>query len=450
MYALASWRGGLSTILSSPNLNLSRDLLKRLLKAAITMGNLKSIEVLLNYEVPITRETWDDITYCFLKFESHDRQAAFLLTKIYRHIASHLYQDHNAGSDDQINTRGFESVNITEKTSSLYHNTYLTLLSAESAWQAGHRGVESIGFISNSWWRQEDRIGTTFWAQAISWMSGPMFNSEFLATFRWLMGHGADPFWVHPIHLTTPAHMFVRNIPFNADFNSDHREDILMLLSSQFSDNCQCYCSQDGCSVIGCAISSQFGKHCYDFSITGLRKYQAYLFRLVNNNHNDSWIASAILRVLTFDNLSLTHTCCYRIYEELLDHFTRTTPEEAEEIHDLERDDIELLDRVVAELEEKWAGYKKPFVTFMNRVWRPRMRKMRLEQQVDQASYEAELVRIGVKLKEPNEKTNLEIDSDEESDASWPDDYEDSDSEGWYTTDEEDADEVEDHGEGSS
>lgn len=78
------------------------------------------------------------------------------------------------------------------------------------------------------------------------------------------------------------------------------------------------------------------------------------------------------------------------------------------------------------------------------------MRKMRLERQVDQTSYEAELVRIGVKLKEPNEKTNLEIDSDEESDASWPDDYEDSDSEGWYTTDEEDADEVEDHGEGSS
>lgn len=137
------------------------------------------------------------------------------------------------------------------------------------------------------------------------------------------------------------------------------------------------------------------------------------------------------------------------MHDELLRQFTRPTPEEAEEIHDLERDDIEVLERVVAELEGKWTRYKKPFVTFINRVWRPRMRKIRRDPEVDKATYEAKLVRMGVKLKEPDEKTDSAIDSDGESDASWPDDYEDADSDGWYTTDE-DTDEIENQGVGSS
>ncbi|KAJ5060799.1 hypothetical protein J3E74DRAFT_214832 [Bipolaris maydis] len=158
-------------------------------------------------------------------------------------------------------------------------------------------------------------------------------------------------------------------------------------------------------------------------------------------------MASAILRVLTFESLSLTHTCCYRILDEIWGDFTRPTPEEAEEIHDFERDDIEVLEKIVTELEGKWVEYKKPFVTFMNRVWRPRMRKMHRDREVDKATYRAELVQAGIELAESNGET----DSDGESDASWPDDYEDTGSEGWYTTDEEDgADEVEDDGEGSS
>lgn len=226
--ALASWPGGLTMMLSNPNVSLSQDLLEMLLEAAITMRNIKSIEVLLNYEVPITRKTWDDITRRFFEFESHDKQTNFSLTKIYHHIASHLYEDHNAGSDDQISTRSFESVNITDKTSSLYHNICLTLLSAESAWQAGHRGVESIA-LSNLWFPRETRISTSLWVQALSWISCRRARSEFIAIFRWLMRHGADPFWVHPIHLTTPAHLLARHSLAGGILNSEYREDISVL-----------------------------------------------------------------------------------------------------------------------------------------------------------------------------------------------------------------------------
>jgi hypothetical protein len=158
-------------------------------------------------------------------------------------------------------------------------------------------------------------------------------------------------------------------------------------------------------------------------------------------------MSSAILRLITFEELSLNHTCCYRVEEEIDDRFYRPTPEEAEVIYNLEHEDIELLGNLTTEFELKWATYTKPFVTFMNRVWRPRMRAIRAERQVGKDVYEAELQRIGVTLKDKDREeavdnstryTGLKPESDFDSDEDWPDDYE-SEGDGWYTTDEEDG-----------
>jgi hypothetical protein len=142
-------------------------------------------------------------------------------------------------------------------------------------------------------------------------------------------------------------------------------------------------------------------------------------------------MSSAILRVLTFDALSLTHTCCYRVGEEIHDWFQRPTPEEAKVIYELERDDIELPENLTVEFELKWATYTKPFVTFMNRVWKPRMRAVRTERRVEKDIYEVELQRIGVTLKQAGKEEAEDRDSesgseselDSESDSDWPDDY---------------------------
>jgi hypothetical protein len=166
-------------------------------------------------------------------------------------------------------------------------------------------------------------------------------------------------------------------------------------------------------------------------------------------------MSSAILRILTFEKLSLMHTCCYRIRDECRGIFTRPSPEEAQIIHDLERDDIHVLDRLVADFEDKWATYTKRFVTFMNRVWRPRMQVVLREREIDYETYEAELIRMGVTLKESDEDrednsdsesdSDSDSDSDSHSDMDWPDDYE-SEGDGWYTTDEEDVEEDDEDG----
>ncbi|EAT87560.1 hypothetical protein SNOG_05169 [Parastagonospora nodorum SN15] len=139
--------------------------------------------------------------------------------------------------------------------------------------------------------------------------------------------------------------------------------------------------------------------------------------------------------------------------KEIRDKSYRPTSEEAQVIYDLEREDIELLENLTTDFELKWATYTKPFVTFMNRVWKPRMRAVRAERRVEKDIYEAELQRIGVRLKQAGEEEADDRDSesgseselDSESDSDWPDDYE-SEGDGWYTTDEEDGGVVEDDG----
>jgi hypothetical protein len=305
----------------------------------------------------------------------------------------------------------------------LYHTSDLSLLSAESAWKADFRDLSSI------------RHGIPpLWIIMGSWISD-------WSVIKWLVDHGADTTWIHPTLLTTPGHKMARCRAPEIEKVSAY----MSLVVSEQRDKCTCYCSLKGCFMIGCAVSqmnktdspSRRGQDdCF-------RKTQSRLFALVDDNRASTWMSSAILRVLTFEKLSLTHTCCYRIYDECWGDFTRPTPEESQIIHDLERDDILILDRLVADFEDEWAAYTKRFVTFMNRVWRPRMQVVLQKRETDRETYQAELIGMGVTLKKSVE--DQEKDADSDSDVDWPDDYE-SEGDGWYTTDEEDVEEDDEDG----
>ncbi|KAF2027801.1 hypothetical protein EK21DRAFT_114437 [Setomelanomma holmii] len=177
---------------------------------------------------------------------------------------------------------------------------------------------------------------------------------------------------------------------------------------------------------------------------------------MVERDQDSALMVSAILRVLTFEKLHLSHTCCYRIFEEIDPYtdFDRPSPDEAKVIHELERAEIELLATLVEEFQTKWASYKKPFATFIKGVWRPRMREIRTGREMNKDLYETELVRMGVTLIEPgrwhkNEHgyhgnsddsgTSSETGSENESSS-------DGEQDGWYTTDEEEEEEEEENG----
>jgi hypothetical protein len=145
---------------------------------------------------------------------------------------------------------------------------------------------------------------------------------------------------------------------------------------------------------------------------------------------------------MTFEKLSLTHTCCYRVWEEVRGWFDRPTPEEAKSIYEIEHNEIKLLDDLVAEFERSWTTYTKPFAKFMKKVWKPRMRDVLQEQQVDKEVYQAELRRMGVVIDKPKKRdgsdSESESDASEESEESIEsEESTESEGSGWYTTDDE-------------
>lgn len=418
--SLASWPTGLRIFTSTGSIREEQWLMDDIWHIAVQMEVMDSMEIMLPFANDVSMEDW----YCANRSVRIDMDEAIIedlerWSEFLESLARRLLPYKNAASRvEMLEIEDFRGEN------SVYHTWSLDLVGAKSAWRAGHRSLNSVKFDPSERFL-EDRCGTPLWFVSITL---GLDN----ALVEWLMDHGADPFWTHPIFMTTPAHNLCRH---DDALRSDAIRSLLLV---ERPDHCSCHCSQGGCLAIGRAIL----QHRLDYFYTP--RVALLWFALVDGHRKSTWMSSAILRAITFKELSLTHTCCYRVLDEVHGKFSRPTPEEAEVIHDHERKDIERLDELVAKFEVQWAAYTKPFVTFMNREWRPRMRAVRQERQMDKQSYEAELFRIGVTLKAPvcdsTSQSGRESESDSESEPEWPDDYEsdgDNDSEGWYTTDEE-------------
>jgi hypothetical protein len=432
--SLVCWPIGIRTLISNGLINSSSTLVNVLWDKAMRMQIHESLKTLLPLKVYVSPEEW---------ILANENCRKITIQTIMHTLALRFVTPITLDSPCQNLGDGAAKTRIPTP----YHCGILSIWGAEGAWKAGFRDLNSAG---PTLYR---RHGTPLWLAARGVGNIP----DGLPHIKWLLDHGAGPFWIHPEFLTTPAHVIARGACAAASRNHtlgplDHFQHFL---TTKLCDKCTCYCSQEGCYIIGCAISMYNQSYLLvsrrDFqpclyrlvdkdsnAVWHRRTIQPYIFSLVEEDSGAVWMSSAILRVLTFEKLSLTHTCCHHILYETEGFFARPKPEEAQDIYDLERDDINLLDTLVKEFEAQWANYNKPFVTFMNRVWRPRMRRVR--QVKDEEAYAAEVRRLGVVLK------SKDASADSDSDSDWPDDYvsEDED-DGWHTADEEDANEGEEN-----
>ncbi|KAH7073721.1 hypothetical protein BKA63DRAFT_514678 [Paraphoma chrysanthemicola] len=429
--ALASWPGGLRILTSVDFLAKLPTLTRELWLHALRLETPESLEVLAPCDICGTLDDWYIVSRIWCQAQQ-DRspgpatQAQY--AQVFDALALHLLPTRN----------GLESYTAEEDTSHgpfLYCTWQLTVLAADSAWRAGYRTVD----IAQS---DEDRSYLHHYATPLWHVSNRAMGWRQRKTkwpiCRWLLDHGANATWPHPRYLTTPAHNLAREAMDETVRKGDdtHIDDVSCLLVLEERDNCTCHCSRHGCYVIGCAVSEHIQSPSFRVKPLQWQTYhrrlnQPFLFAMIDANREKPWMSTAVLRTLTFENLSLTHTCCYQIYDEMRERVTRATSEEIKVIHDLEREDIELLETLVAEFNAKWTAYNKPFVTFMNRVWKMKMRQIHQERQVDSHTYQNELRRMGVVLMD----TDVE---ERNEDSDWPDEYESDDGgEGWYTTDEE-------------
>ena len=455
--ALMLWSHGVGILLAS-NDQFSRqeNLMRKMWKIAIELGSLGSLEVLLQYETEVQEEDWDKLNRTWYDRWGHtrvDKKDQQRRRSVFRALATRLAHCYNnrTNATQSAAAAGYEYDELSKRPY-LYHIYYLSRAAAESAWATGYHDLHSARYdITYS------EYGTPLWLAASNTLriyseDGVRYRGGHGEIITWLLDHGADPTWTHPDFGTTPAHLLARRacnctVRTNDQHDSKAIYDLKEILAMQQPDSCICYCSSGGCTTIGYAVPKYFN---YFHRCCGVchdrRNVRSYVLEYVDRHRDATWMASAVLRVITFEALKLTHTCCHGILDEVREGFSRPTPEEAEVIHDLERTEIELLDTLVTEFETKWSTYTKSFPTFIRRVWQSRMRYIRRKRQIDHEVYQAELRRMGVTLHEPGEKVYRHWHSDSESDWLGEDEESDTESEGdgWYTTDEEETEDKED------
>jgi hypothetical protein len=446
---LLAWLEGLQIITASGLISPTSPLATKLWIYALRAGECEQLKVLLQFGVQVKLQDWYKILEIWNYIRefipsamraSHSASCSDVLYDIAKRLLSNT-----AVSGHSINTDVSHNIGISFQDPPLFHTKDLTILAAEIAWKAGCRNLNSEHGVGGN--KHRGPACTPLWIVSTS-KAGWKITWP-LAT--WLLDHGADPTWTHPVYSTSYAHNFARQATRAARLRTDlgALDDISHLLTIPERDRCECACSEAGCYAIGCAVQECI--RCSDVMAARVkfswrqyvgRSVHPYLFGLVQQDSDAAWMSSAILRVLTFEKLSLTHTCCYQLLGKVDREYGWPRPVKAGKvILDLERSDMDLLNTLVADFEVKWEAYRKPFVTFMNRVWKPRMREIREEtrkrRESERPAYEAAVRNVGVVLENS-------VDSESDSDwADWPDDGPEGDADGWYTTDEEDADDVE-------
>jgi hypothetical protein len=446
---LLAWLGGLQIIIESGLISPKDPMARKLWIHAINAGECEPLKVLLQFGVQVKLQDWYHIierwSYdlkCITSTMSANHTAR--CSNVLYGIAKRLLAN-SVVSGPCIHTDISHNIDTLFQGSPLFHAENLTISIAEIAWKAGCRNLNSERWVGGN--KHHRPACTPLWIVSTS-------NAGWKITWplaTWLLNHGADWAWTHPIYTTSFAHNFARKATQAARFGTSlgALKDICHLLTRPERDRCECACSEAGCYAIGCAAQECI--RCSD-SIAAPINYRQrknagpsvhpYLFGLVQQDGDAVWMSSAILRVLTFEKLSLTHTCCYQMTGKMDRKSGWCHPVKAgKDILDLERSDIDLLNTLVADFEVKWEAYQKPFVTFMNRVWKPRMREIREEtrkrRESERPAYEAAVRNVGVVL-----ENSVESESDSDW-ADWPDDSPEGDADGWYTTDGEDADDVE-------
>ncbi|ORY09160.1 hypothetical protein BCR34DRAFT_589522 [Clohesyomyces aquaticus] len=104
-----------------------------------------------------------------------------------------------------------------------------------------------------------------------------------------------------------------------------------------------------------------------------------WLLNMVNKAHiGYPWMRRAAIRILVFSRLQLTHTCCELFIHEIDGYHCpeAISGREIHEIHDEEREDIQLLETLVVEFKRKWNQFDGTFLAFVNKVLSSRMEEV--------------------------------------------------------------------------
>ena len=176
------------------------------------------------------------------------------------------------------------------------------------------------------------------------------------------------------------------------------------IVMDNVSDDCRCACSISGCKAFTLITKNYFLRTDREFQ--NLLHLWAQLIDLMDIC--DPLKSSEFLRLVTFEELGVTHTCCrmnteYEVAPYLLSRIGDQA--EIDEIHEEEAADLQKLEELLEEFEGKMIELDLPLLDFIEEYWLPRMVEVFNEGELDEEA----LKELGVQVYESDEEALKEI-----------------------------------------
>jgi hypothetical protein len=393
--------------------NGMHDFAEVLWQIALSRAELDCLMIISQHLRPVTYQHWESLNWMDRVSWSWEPEK---WKEIFRLVGKKLLANEEVEDGLSTETNTYAEKSLKSSILLLYHTKTLCVEGASCAWSLGHRNLEDERYIEND----ANLSGTALWIN--------LTQGSWEATM-WLLRHGADLTWVHPVLLTMPAHIIARRAfsdYFGWTYNFSRIDRATMrtslynilfedgLFTRDLQDKCVCRCSRAGCRPISSAIIAFTRTPLFSWRKSYYERVQhlftfSDVFPLVSHATDQNWIASTILRAMTFEGLLLTHTCCHKAYTkdywDQIRSLSRSSPEEIEMIQKDEQAELDRLEDHVAEFEAGWNAYEESFESFIWKVWRPRMQAVR-QGDKNRDEHIADLVDVGVKLVESDEKNN--------------------------------------------
>ncbi|XPS75005.1 hypothetical protein M3J07_007093 [Ascochyta lentis] len=402
------WREGLEILLSDPitqELTLDFDIydsgnfeLRMGVGSTVEVLDFDGLRMLHQAGFLVYPFAWSHAC-CFMRISSHDPQVHGGMLKLLQQLANAMYECTNIGyttsTQRSLHPRAVTSYN------NLYNTPYMTRQSAQYLWEAGFKLIDEVSVNDQN---VRSSFGTPLWTQALE---PRLYNSADWKLLSWYVDRGARLNWEHPEHLTTPAHLighlFARNHCYRPSYSySSHSRGarfIVKVLSYIHLDSCNCRCSIAGCLPIGCAVKRFFS---LGFVETVHEPQCRLILKLISKVVDTEQALRlstglSVIRVLTFDELGLTHTCC-----KSLSHDQEWSEDAIRDVQHIESQDINLLEAMMVDFEQAWSEHSASFYKFLKNIWIPRIKEhhARIASE-DKAEAISQIKSTGVVLWEP-------------------------------------------------
>ncbi|CAI7633338.1 unnamed protein product [Penicillium manginii] len=240
-----------------------------------------------------------------------------------------------------------------------------------------------------------------------------IYDYSDLEIIAWMISKGASVFRTLPGSNTTTLHLLNSNLArwihrerkqnelLDPHVGLRHLQQIeTHLLSLSTRDRCYCSCSADGCTPFSVAMRDVifglyhgWGQHISQVASS----FRRLLEFLIDHNQSKLEVCRAMIRSLTFDGLSLSHTCCteLRIFPPW-EHVREES--DLQEIREEQKVPLERFEKLVSELDAQFDESGLPLMDFLQEIWYERMVKFISERDKYDLKHNEETRKLGISL----------------------------------------------------